>query len=70
MARKTHIKVKDVMTSVKKTLNNKVSKKAEELLIKKVEELEKAKAIVRKLEKEIDKIQDMDLTDLIDYLGK
>jgi len=56
------------MVSVRRKLNKEATEKAERKLIGKVKELEKAKAVVRNLEKEIKKIQGMDLTDLIDYL--
>lgn len=65
---KTKIRVKDVITSVRKTINKRVVKNAEKLLEEKIMALEKAKSIVRKLEKEIADIQEMDLTDVIAYL--
>lgn len=60
----TKLKVENVYTKAKLAFNKKKAEKAQVLIEKKLEELDEAEKVVRKINKQIKKLKEMDLKDI------
>ena len=70
MAKKSKILGKDLMTGIRKKMNKELVKQVEDFIKDKLYELEEAKALVLKIEKEIEEVKKMDATEVIGKFGR